>query len=142
MKRIYLASPFFNEEELKVYRTAIAALRSNGYEVYVPQEHDIPNAWDLSNEEWAQQVFYADVAALEKSDTVMVLNHGMYSDTGTAWEAGYAAAKGKDVVQVIWGTNKTYSLMMMGNAKVVHLDNIGRWEQYTAGVNKSNIIQK
>lgn len=36
MMKIYLASPFFNEAELEIYRRAIALLRAEGYEVYVP----------------------------------------------------------------------------------------------------------
>ena len=53
--KIYLASPFFNEAEIEVYRRVITALRAEGYQVYVPQEHTIENAWSLSNEDWAQQ---------------------------------------------------------------------------------------
>lgn len=142
MKKIYLASPFFNEEELAIYRKVIKSLRSVGYDVYVPQEHDIPNAWDMPNNEWASKVFSEDVVAINECDVVMVLNHGMYSDSGTAWEAGYAFGRGKEVVQIIWGENTTYSLMMMGCVKVVHLDNIACWEEISAEVDKASIIQK
>ena len=92
MKQIYLASPFFNDTELVVYKETISRLRSAGYKVHVPQEHEIKNAWDYSNADWARMVFEMDVDALRASDVVMVLNFGMYSDSGTAWEAGFAAA--------------------------------------------------
>lgn len=140
--KIYLASPFFNEEELEVYRRAIRLLRDEGYDVYVPQEHTVENAWSLSNEEWARQVFIEDVAAIDEVEVVMVLNFGMYSDSGTAWEAGYAFAKGKKVVQVLCGgENATYSLMMMnGCCNIVELPQIAHFDKVTA--NTAKVIQK
>jgi nucleoside 2-deoxyribosyltransferase len=140
--KIYLASPFFNEAEIEVYRRAITLLRAEGYQVYVPQEHTIENAWSLSNEDWAQQVFIEDLYALDGCDVVMVLNFGMYSDSGTAWEAGYAFAKGKTVVQVLCGgENATYSLMMInGCHNVVELPQIAHFHKVSA--NTAKVIQK
>ena len=43
--KIYLASPFFNDEELKYYNRAVEKLRLSGYDVFVPQEHAIEGAW-------------------------------------------------------------------------------------------------
>ena len=140
--KIYLASPFFNEEELEIYRRAIQLLRDEGHDVYVPQEHTIENAWSLSNEDWAGRVFIEDIKAIDKSEIVMVLNFGMYSDSGTAWEAGYAFAKGKKVVQVLCGgDNATYSLMMMGGCDwVVDLPNIANFRKINFDMSK--VIQK
>lgn len=140
--KIYLASPFFNEEELEKYRKAIRLLRDEGHDVYVPQEHTIENAWSLSNEDWAGRVFLEDVKAIDKSEIVMVLNFGMYSDSGTAWEAGYAFAKDKKVVQVLCGgENATYSLMMMNSCyNIVELPQIAHFDKVTA--NTAKVIQK
>lgn len=140
--KIYLASPFFNEAEIEVYRRAITLLRAEGYEVYVPQEHTIEDAWSLSNEDWAQQVFVEDCYAIDNCEYVMVLNFGMYSDSGTAWEAGYAFAKGKKVVQVLCGgNNATYSLMTMGGCDwVVDLPNIANFKKINFDMSK--VIQK
>ena len=140
--KIYLASPFFNEEELEIYRRVITALRAEGYVVYVPQEHTIENAWALSNEDWAQQVFVEDCYAIDDCEVVMVLNFGLYSDSGTAWEAGYAFAKGKTVVQVLCGgENATYSLMMMNSCdNIVELPQVAHFRKVSA--NTSKVIQK
>ena len=142
MIKIYLASPFFSEKELVIYKQAISMLRNAGYQVYVPQEHTIPNAWDLSNKDWAQQVFIEDCYAIDGCEYVVVLNFGMYSDSGTAWEAGYAFAKGKKVVQVLCGgDNATYSLMMMGGCDwVVDLPNIANFRKINFDMSK--VIQK
>jgi nucleoside 2-deoxyribosyltransferase len=144
MTKIYLASPFFNEAELEVYRRVISLLRAEGYQVYVPQEHTIENAWFLSNEDWAQQVFVEDLYALDGCDVVMVLNFGMYSDSGTAWEAGYAYGNKIPTVQVLCGEpNTTYSLMMInGCDKVVRLADVANWEEESASADFTKIIQK
>lgn len=143
MKKIYLASPFFSKEELTIYKEAIKTLRQMGYEVYVPQEHEIVEGWDMPNDEWAYKVFAEDVKAIDEADVVMVLNHGMYSDSGTAWEAGYAYAKDKCVINVIWGDNTTYSLMMMNGADgAVRLENIGNWEEVSALVDYAGVLQQ
>lgn len=144
MKKIYLASPFFNNDELVLYRSAILQLRGAGYEVYVPQEHEIENAWDLSNEDWARAVYLADVKAIRDCDVVMVLNFGMYSDSGTAWEAGYAFAMKTPTIHVLCGgENATYSLMMMnGCDKVIEFRQIAHWEENCACAQFNKIIQK
>ena len=114
--KIYLARPFFNEEERGVYQAVITTLRKKGYDLFVPAEHEITNAWELSNQAWGEAVFGVDVLAINKCDVVIALNWGMYSDSGTAWELGYAFALGKKTINVYVLNNNTYSLMMTNGA--------------------------
>lgn len=114
--KIYLASPFFNEEERGVYQAVITTLRKKGYDLFVPAEHEITNAWELNNQAWGEAVFGVDVLAINKCDVVIALNWGMYSDSGTAWELGYAFALGKKTINVYVLNNNTYSLMMTNGA--------------------------
>lgn len=114
--KIYLASPFFNEKELNYYKIVINDLRKRGYDLFVPAEHEITNAWDLSNQAWGEAVFGVDISAINKCDVVIVLNWGMYSDSGTAWELGYAFALGKKTINVCMNNGETYSLMMTNGA--------------------------
>ena len=90
-------------------------MRSEGHEVYAPVEHEIENAWDLSNVVWGREVFNADINAIRECDEVWVLNFGMYSDSGTAWECGFAFGIGKTVRQLVYDftEDKTFSLMMI-----------------------------
>lgn len=127
--KVYLASPFFNEEENNVYHNVINILRSQkDIDLFVPKEHTIPNAWDLSNRVWAESVFAVDILGIQKADVVVVLNFGMYSDSGTAWECGYAYALGKKVVNVCIGYDKDFSLMMLnGCDTVVPLSDLDHW---------------
>lgn len=122
--KIYLASPFFQQEEITVYEEAIRILRSQNLNVFVPREHTIPNAWDLPNNIWGESVFAVDYLAITQCDVVAVLNFGMYSDSGTAWECGAAFALGKKVVNILCGSDDTeYSLMMVnGTNTTVTLD--------------------
>ena len=114
-KKIYLASPWFKNNERVMYHEILQKMRALGLTVYAPVEHEIENAWDLSNPEWGRKVFEADVEAINDCDEVWVLNFGMYSDSGTAWECGYAYAKGKPVHQLLYGFDKekVFSLMMV-----------------------------
>ena len=113
--KVYLASPFFNETETKIYNEVIDLLRKEkNLNVFVPREHTIPNGWDLPNHIWGESVFAVDYLAITQCDIVVVLNFGMYSDSGTAWECGCAYALGKTVVNVLCGGDDTeYSLMMI-----------------------------
>ena len=142
--KIYLASPFFNINEILMYESAIENLRAKGYDVYVPREHTIEGAWQMPNSTWAGYVFDEDVRAINDCDVVLVMNHGMYSDSGTAWEAGYAMAAGKRVVQILCGEpNTTYSLMMISSAdKVVEYYNVENWEEVSAETSLDKVIQK
>lgn len=130
MMKVYLASPFFKDEEIAIYNRAIEILRGqSGIDLFVPREHTIPNGWDLPNHIWGENVFAVDLLALQKSDVVVVLNYGLYSDSGTAWECGYAYATGKQVVVVNYGYDDTeYSLMMLnGCASVVSFGDLTIW---------------
>ena len=98
----------------------------------------------MSNAEWARKVFVNDVDAIHSCDVVMVLNFGMYSDSGTAWEAGYAYALKLPTVQVLCGgENATYSLMMMnGCDHIVEFEDLTYWEEKSAKLDTDGIIQK
>lgn len=123
--KIYLASPFFNDKEIKIYDEVIKLLRlESDLDVFVPREHAIPNAWEMENHKWAEAVFAVDLVALQQADIVVVLNFGMYSDSGTAWECGYAYGTGKKVLNILCGKEDSdYSLMMTnGTSATVSLD--------------------
>lgn len=116
--KVYLASPFFTEKEILVYEEVIKKLRKT-HEVYVPREHTIPNGWEMTNKEWGKKVFDMDVAAIDECQVVVVLNWGMYSDSGTAWECGYAYAKNKKIINIICDKEKEYSLMMINASNII-----------------------
>lgn len=93
---IYIAGPFFTDEERAFLKVVIESVKETfpNEELFIPMEHFIPNGENLSNNEWAEAVFKMDVEALNKCDRVVAAYLGLRSDTGTAWEIGYAYAKG------------------------------------------------
>lgn len=99
---IYLASPFFNDKETEALSYAENTLRKRGFEVFSPREHEIRDE-ETGSGEWCRKVFELDRDALDACDTVVVIYHGNYSDSGTAWECGYAHGKGKKIVAVQLG---------------------------------------
>lgn len=122
MKKIYLASPLFTEYERENVRKYAKYYRDLGWTVYVPMEHQIENAWDMPNHEWAHKVFEEDIKAIDDSDRVVVLYYGLYSDSGTAWEQGYAYAKGKSVEVINCGCSEA-SLMVVNGQSLIYSRN-------------------
>lgn len=115
MSRIYLASPLFTECERQQVEFVAKALRNDGNEVYVPMEHTIHNAWEMTNAEWGKAVFQEDVRAIRECDQVVCIYYGLYSDSGTAWECGFAYGIGKPVVLYDRADDKV-SLMVVNGA--------------------------
>ena len=110
MKQIYLAGPFFNETEIRNVETAETVLAERGFDVFSPMRHTVDE--EPGTAEWARKVFELDRTHLERADAVVMLYYGNYSDTGTAWECGYAYAIGKPVVLVHMNEGTDSNLMM------------------------------
>lgn len=100
---IYIAGPFFTDKERAFLKNLIRSVKKMfpNEELFIPMEHFIPNGENLSNNEWAEAVFKMDVEALNKCNHIIAAYSGLYSDTGTAWEIGYAYAKGIPVDLII-----------------------------------------
>ena len=100
---IYIAGPFFTDKERAFLKIVIESVKKffPNEELFIPMEHFIPNGENLSNNEWAEAVFKMDVEALNKCNHIIAAYSGLYSDTGTAWEIGYAYAKGIPVDLII-----------------------------------------
>lgn len=111
MKKIYLASPFFNSEETNKLEIVKTILRDKGLDVFVPNEHQNPQL-EFGSLEWRAATFKSDVDAIDNCDVMVAINcQGNYDDAGTMWEIGYAFAKGIPVV-VFNNTGKTINLMI------------------------------
>lgn len=119
LHKIYIAAPLFTDVQKRRINEVVTWLRSLGNEVYSPMEYTVENAWGISNPEWAQKVYMHDLEDLEKADTVVCLYDGMDSDTGTAWELGYAHAKGKIVVTICNEIKSKQSLMVINGSNLV-----------------------
>lgn len=95
-RKVYLASPFFNEEELFHVKNAEDVLRAKGFEVFSPREAQLPE-FEFGSYEWRTNVFRNDINHIKNADFVFAIIGDNYDDTGTAFEVGYAYAIGKPV---------------------------------------------
>lgn len=111
MKKIYLASPFFNDTEKERMGKVRDILRAKGLDVFVPLEHQSPEL-EFGSREWRAATFKNDVDHIDWCDIVVAINsQGNYDDAGTMWEIGYAYATNKPVVLVNL-TGDTINLMV------------------------------
>ena len=111
MKKIYLASPFFDEKEIERMEAVRDILRAKGLEVFVPAENQHKHL-EFGSKEWRKATFENDVRGIDEADVVVaVICKGNYDDSGTAWEIGYSYATNKPVVLVNL-TGETINLMI------------------------------
>ena len=110
--KIYLASPFFNEEENKYVEMAEKILRGRNFEVFSPRESE-PRGLEVGSNAWSRSIYKMDVSEIGSCDCMVMLYYGGVSDSGTAWECGYATAKKIPVVIVHIHAGKTDSNVMI-----------------------------
>ena len=68
-----------------------------GFSVFLPQE-DAKDNLDQRDDRNHLSIFNQCLSGLKKSDIVVAVLEGTDIDSGTAWEIGYAYAKGKPVI--------------------------------------------
>lgn len=116
---VYIASPFFNDTErefLKVLRDDFA--KRDDITPIFPMDFEVDCGMDMLNAEWGLKVYQHDVEDIQRADEVWVVSHGLYGDTGTAWECGYAHGIGK-TVRLMVIENDLQSLMMVNGCDEV-----------------------
>lgn len=118
--KYYLAAPVVADDDTKakvnrVYETLCKSVGADN--VYRPGLHKVPNEWGITMQMWGQCVFTMDVLAIDSCEWLVLCDFGRgKASAGTAWECGYAFAKGKRILVITMpGANET-SLMLNGCA--------------------------
>lgn len=124
---IYLAGSCSSEKRTLMTKIA-ECLRAAGHKVYCPFELQIENAWDYSQEEWAQKVFDADKNAIENCDLFLMISPGRVSTAGTNWEQGYAYGLKKRTVVIQLGEEPTSLMTYCGCDKFYNMKEINHSE--------------
>lgn len=101
--KIYLASPFFNETELENVKKAEEILMGRGFDVFSPRLNEVRNDKNVNISHWSRETFMNDKRFIDWADVMVMLYYGGYSDSGTAWECGYAYGTNTPVVVVHLG---------------------------------------
>ncbi len=91
MTKLYLAGPLFSIAEQRFNVDVARFLKKKGFKVWLPQAHE-------PRDKTATAIFEMDVEGLDWADMVVACMDGPDPDSGTAWECGYAFAKGKPIV--------------------------------------------
>lgn len=95
---VYLAGPLFTQAERRWQRELADALRERGYKIFLPQDDAALPL--LQSPPDYHGAFESCRDAIDRCDAVVATLDGADGDSGTAWECGYAYARGKPVVAV------------------------------------------
>lgn len=125
-KRIYLASPFFNEREIEAVAKAESILRDKGFEVWSPRENQFDELGSGTSE-WSLRTYYNDRQAIDMSDLMVGLYWGSYSDSGTSFEFGYQVANNRPLVLVHLGSD---SNLMCHEGAIANLMGLDALKEY------------
>lgn len=101
--KIYLASPFFNKNELENVKIAEKILTERGFSLFSPRLNEVRTDENTQQSWWSKETFMNDKKFIDWADVVVMLYYGGYSDSGTAWECGYAYGTNTPVVVVQLG---------------------------------------
>lgn len=94
MNSVYLAAPLFSEAERDFNLKLRDEIKRAGFDVFLPQE-DSNNVYGKNRQ---KVIFKKNLEAIDSSDVVVAVLDGCDVDSGTAWEIGYALAKGKTIL--------------------------------------------
>lgn len=98
MPHAYIAGPLFNEGEHWFDEQIEACARRAGFTTFLPHRDGVEGK--LKGPDKLRRIFDEDVAAIDAADVVVANLNGLMVDDGTAWEIGYAYARGKRLVGI------------------------------------------
>lgn len=122
--KTYIAGPFFNDverERLEKLRNYFnQEIKRELYDPFFPMDHSFPDCENMPNLEWGKKVFEYDINKIKQSELVVAVYDTQYSDSGTAWELGYAYALGIPVILLCTDLLADNSLMTISAANTVY----------------------
>jgi nucleoside 2-deoxyribosyltransferase len=125
--RIYLASPFFNDEENKHVDEVATLLRLEGHTVFNPKENQLEQH-EFGTRAWRTDVYRNDINHIKWCDAIVAILKDNYDDTGTAFEVGYAYAIGKPVY--IYNPSKNTLNLMITDSLHAYFETLPEIAEY------------
>ncbi len=92
---VYIAGPLFDEGERWWIERVEEVVAAAGYRTFLPHRDNQPKTADN-----VDQIFESNRQHLDTCSFVVASLNGLTTDDGTAWEIGYAYARGRRVVGV------------------------------------------
>ena len=162
MKKVYIAASFAYEEykktsqrkaEIEKIASKLKAVFNDDVELYLPHLLKIPNAWDISLEEWSMAVYNKDMSALREADLVIFISYGKENNSGSVWEIGWVCGHNEAVkntivddcqipIVMIKMTEDPESLMLFGSIqRIITEDEIETYNWEKLPVYKTKIAK-
>ena len=97
---MFIAGPLFSQAEREFNLKLDEFLRKHGFETFLPQR-EVGELWKKIRRRGGKayrKIYEEDLRGLEGADVVVAVLDGPDVDSGTAFEVGYACAKGKPVI--------------------------------------------
>ncbi|APU70672.1 nucleoside deoxyribosyltransferase [Companilactobacillus crustorum] len=137
--RVYLAGPFFSEQQIKRLDEVQKLLEQNSTigDIFRPGKDEYTAA-EFGSFEWQTAVYKHDINNINISDVVVAMldykieENELEPDSGTMWECGYAAANNVPVIGVRNMTDEPLNLMLAGSLTAFFngTDNIQQIKDY------------
>ena len=133
--KLYLASPFFNDEQVEREERIKKKLRDLGITVLSPKEFCFcpPDASD----ELREKVFADNIQHINEADAIFAITNG--KDMGTIFEAGYAYAINKPIIYFCEGLSGQFNLMLAQSGRIVLTDDSFTLENIQSALSGSRV---
>ena len=113
IKKVYLAGPFFNDEQIQIRDTIYNMLLNTNFDVFSPGHVTVLN--DDSSSNVQKSVFNENLKQIDNCDFIIAIGNSY--DTGTMVEIGYALKANKPVIYFNNSNDgKRRNLMLAGAA--------------------------
>ncbi|UQS85494.1 nucleoside 2-deoxyribosyltransferase [Apilactobacillus apisilvae] len=128
---LYLASPFFNDDQInRVSKIELALSKNKTVDnVFSPRKSEIKDC-KIGSEEWSKKVFKLDTDEIKKADAIIAIIDYVDDnvDSGTAFEIGYANSMNKPVI--VFHEKDNNVNLMISNSLNAYLTKFDEVEQY------------
>ncbi len=121
----YVASPFFNDEQIDRVDCITNILHKKGLVYYSPKDELICS--EKPTDEEAEKVFFQNCVAIHHSGGVIVITND--KDIGAIWEAGFGYGLGKKIIYVCTQPIVKFNLMLAQSGVAV-FTSVRDFEQY------------
>lgn len=117
MRNIYLAAPFFDDQQIARRDKMVELLNANPTvnNVFIPGQHEEDTVFEFGTLEWQVATFKLDINQIDVNDVVVgILDYEVKdtSDPGTIWELGYASASKMPTIGVQFSDSNKLNLML------------------------------
>lgn len=122
--RVYLASPWFNDEQAEREDRIKKKLKELGFDVWSPKDNCVCSP--IADEKTRKKVFSDNCCNINLADVVFAITDG--KDMGTIWEAGYAyglnVSRHENPIKIVYycetlGQNGQFNLMLAQSGDIV-----------------------